>query len=62
MLGPVWLRIDLEWHFGRTKPIGNRGKTPGGALELSYAHPAYARGIYTVDAGAHETLRKSGAL
>lgn len=46
-------------HFKLTAFVG---KTPGGALELSYAHPAYARGLYSVDAGALETLRKSGAL
>jgi len=38
------------------------GKTAGGRLELSYAHPSYARGLYSVDPGALEKLKKSGAL
>lgn len=37
-------------------------RTPAGALELSYAHPAYARGLYSVDAKAMDNLKRSGAL
>lgn len=37
-------------------------RAPGGGLELSYAHPSYARGLYSVDAGAMEKLKRSGAL
>ncbi|MBU2573790.1 MAG: hypothetical protein KKH28_06935 [Elusimicrobia bacterium] len=46
-------------HFKLTAFVG---KTPDGGLELAYAHPAYARGLYSVDAKALKKIKRSGSL
>ncbi|MBI4802384.1 MAG: hypothetical protein HY796_07650 [Elusimicrobia bacterium] len=48
-----------ERHFKLTAFVG---KTPNGGLELAYAHPSYARGLYSVDAKALENIKRSGNL